>query len=81
MNMGHASSQDLARVSRIGGAEPTDLRPRPRTSSEDSYEAGLSRYLLDPGVDVVEVDRPNRQLRHREGKSDPTDVPLQWQPT
>jgi transposase len=39
-----------------------------------SYGAGLSRFLLDQGVDVVEVDRPNRQLRHREGKSDPTDA-------
>jgi transposase len=39
-----------------------------------SYGAGLSRFLLDQGVDVVEVDRPNRQLRHREGKSDPSDA-------
>lgn len=39
-----------------------------------SYGAGLSRFLLDHGVDVVEVDRPNRQLRHRKGKSDPTDA-------
>lgn len=39
-----------------------------------SYGAGLSRFLLDQGVEVVEVDRPNRQLRHREGKSDPTDA-------
>lgn len=39
-----------------------------------SYGAGLSRFLHDRGVDVVEVDRPNRQLRHRVGKSDPTDA-------
>jgi len=39
-----------------------------------SYGTGLARFLHDRGVDVVEVDRPNRQLRHRKGKSDPTDA-------
>jgi transposase len=39
-----------------------------------SYGAGLARFLHHQGVEVVEVDRPNRQLRHRKGKSDPTDA-------
>lgn len=39
-----------------------------------SYGVGLSRYLARAGVDVVEVDRPNRQTRHRKGKSDPVDA-------
>ena len=39
-----------------------------------SYGAGLTRFLLDAGVQVVEVDRPNRQLRRRAGKSDPVDA-------
>ncbi len=39
-----------------------------------SYGAGLARYLAAGGVEVVEVDRPNRQARHRAGKSDPTDA-------
>ncbi|HZD23276.1 MAG TPA: transposase [Acidimicrobiia bacterium] len=39
-----------------------------------SYGTGLARFLYDQGVEVVEVDRPNRQLRHRKGKSDPTDA-------
>jgi transposase len=39
-----------------------------------SYGAGLFRFLHRGGVEVVEVDRPDRQLRHREGKSDPTDA-------
>ena len=38
-----------------------------------SYGVGLSRYLTRAGVPVVEVDRPNRQTRHRQGKSDPVD--------
>jgi transposase len=39
-----------------------------------SYGVGLSRYLARAGVAVVEVDRPNRQMRHRQGKSDPVDA-------
>jgi transposase len=39
-----------------------------------SYGAGLSRHLQAQGVDVVEVDRPNRQERRRAGKSDPLDA-------
>ncbi len=39
-----------------------------------SYGVGLARYLAQAGIDVVEVDRPNRQARHRKGKSDPVDA-------
>jgi transposase len=39
-----------------------------------AYGAGLARYLAKAGVDVVEVDRPNRQTRRRRGKSDPVDA-------
>jgi transposase len=39
-----------------------------------SYGVGVARYLVGAGVDVVEVDRPNRQTRHRKGKSDPVDA-------
>ena len=39
-----------------------------------SYGVGLARYLQGAGVTVVEVDRPNRQTRHRQGKSDPVDA-------
>jgi len=39
-----------------------------------SYGAGLARYLAQEGVLVVEVIRPNRQLRRRRGKSDPVDA-------
>src|SRR5580765_7981732 len=35
-----------------------------------SYAAGLARYLADQDVEVVEVNRPNRQARRRRGKSD-----------
>jgi hypothetical protein len=39
-----------------------------------SYGAGLTRQLDRAGITVVEVDRPNRQVRAREGKSDPVDA-------
>jgi transposase len=39
-----------------------------------SYGVGLARYLRAAGVEVVEVDRPNRQARRRAGKSDPLDA-------
>jgi transposase len=39
-----------------------------------SYGAGLSRALVAQGHTVVEVNRPNRQVRHQHGKSDPLDA-------
>lgn len=39
-----------------------------------SYGAGLARHLACAGVEVLEVVRPNRQVRRRRGKSDPTDA-------
>ena len=38
------------------------------------WGSGLSRFLTALDVTVVEVDRPNRQQRRRQGKSDPTDA-------
>jgi transposase len=39
-----------------------------------SYGAGLSRFLRERGHTVVEVNRPNRQLRYQHGKSDAVDA-------
>jgi transposase len=39
-----------------------------------SYGAGLTQVLLDQGVRVVEVDRPDRRTRRQRGKSDPIDA-------
>jgi transposase len=39
-----------------------------------SYGAGLTRFLRQQGVEVVEVGRPNRQARRSQGKSDPLDA-------
>jgi transposase len=39
-----------------------------------SYGAGLSRFLCEQGHTVLEVGRPNRQLRHQHGKTDHLDA-------
>jgi transposase len=39
-----------------------------------AYGAALTRYLRSEGVQVVEVDRPDRQTRRAKGKSDPIDA-------
>jgi transposase len=39
-----------------------------------SYGAGLTRFLRERGHVVVEVNRPNRQLRYQKGKSDTVDA-------
>lgn len=39
-----------------------------------SYGAGLSRHMLTEGIEMVEVNRPNRRTHHQRGKSDPLDT-------
>jgi transposase len=39
-----------------------------------AWGAGLARFLTAADVEVVEVQRPNRQHRRRHGKSDPVDA-------
>jgi transposase len=39
-----------------------------------SWGAGLARFLTARGIEVIEVNRPNRQRRRQRGKSDPADA-------
>jgi transposase len=39
-----------------------------------TYGAGLTRFVRAYGLQVVEVNRPDRSLRRRRGKSDPVDA-------
>lgn len=41
-----------------------------------SWGVGLSRFLRACGLNVIEVNRPNRQVRRRKGKSDPIDAEM-----
>lgn len=54
--------QDLGGVDCIG------------VESTGSWGAGLARHLTAAGIDVIEVDRPDRKARRHDGKSDPTDA-------
>ncbi len=53
-----------------------DFGPVVRVGVEGTgaYGAGLSRFLRCSGVEVLEVDRLNRQARRRAGKSDTVDA-------
>ena len=50
--------ESWGRISRVG------------VEGTGSYGAGLARHLIGAGIDVVEVNRPNRQLRRQRGKDD-----------
>lgn len=42
--------------------------------STGSWGLGLARHLTAAGIEVIEVDRPDRKARRHDGKSDPTDA-------
>ena len=44
--------------------------------STGSYAAGLTRYLREHGIAVVEVNQPHAHTRRRRGKSDPVDAEM-----
>jgi len=39
-----------------------------------AYGAGLARHLAAAGIELVEIDRPDRKARRWQGKSDPVDA-------
>ena len=41
-----------------------------------SYGAGVARFMTSRGYTVIEVNRPDRSVRYRKGKSDPTDAEM-----
>jgi transposase len=58
----HAGYEDLA-----GWLAGHGLVTRVGVEGTGSYGVGLARFLTATGIEVLEVDRPNRQLR-REGQ-------------
>jgi transposase len=50
-----------------------DLR-RVGVEGTGSYGAGVTRHLTDAGIEVLEVDRPDRSERRRRGKDDDLDA-------
>jgi transposase len=60
-----------ALASWLGAFGPID---RVGVEGTGTYGAGLARHLAASGITVIEVDRPNRQERRRNGKSDELDA-------
>jgi transposase len=58
----------------LAGCVATGTRTRSGSKAPAATGAGLTRFLLDHGVNVVEVDRPDRRTRRQRGKSDPIDA-------
>ena len=58
----------------VGWARSFGELRRAGVEGTGAYGAGLSTVLVAEGVEVLEVDRPNRQRRRKHGKSDPTDA-------
>jgi transposase len=64
-----AGYQDLLRWARaLGEIESVGIE------GTGSYGADLTRLLVDEGLQVFEVNRPDRARRRRLGKNDPTDA-------
>jgi transposase len=55
----------------LAGFGPVD---RVGVEGTGAYGAGLARHLRAAGLEVIEVDRPNRQVRRLQGKSDTADA-------
>lgn len=58
----------------ISWASAFGVLTRAGVEGTGTYGAGLCRVLLDNGVTVLEVNRPDRAKRRQQGKSDPTDA-------
>jgi transposase len=58
----------------IGWARSHGVLSRAGVEGTGSYEAALTRLLRTEGVQVLEVNRPDRSVRRRRGKSDVVDA-------
>ncbi|WP_323139505.1 transposase [Streptomyces sp. NBC_01443] len=58
----------LSWASRLGTVQ------RAGVEGTGSYGAGLARHLAAEGIEVIEVNRPDRAARRRSGKSDAVDA-------
>ena len=58
----------VARVQSFGTIQQSGIQ------ETSSYGAGLTRFVREAGIPVVEVNRPNRQFRRQRGKSNHVDA-------
>jgi transposase len=74
--LGHKTvpSTETGYAALVGWAEEFGALARAGVEGSGSFGVGLARFLRARGVEVVEVNRPNRQHRRRFGKHDTTDA-------
>jgi transposase len=74
--LGHKSvpSTEAGYAALVAWAEEFGALLRAGVEGSGSFGVGLVRFLRARGVEVVEVNRPNRQHRRRFGKHDTTDA-------
>lgn len=65
--------QPRATTSSSRGSRPTEPSPG-RSRGHRLVRGRLDALLRDLEIEVLEVDRPNRQARRKSGKSDPIDA-------
>ena len=58
----------------VGWLESWGRITRVGVEGTGSYGTGLTRHLVEAGIEVVEVNRPNRRLRRLRGKTDSVDA-------
>jgi transposase len=58
----------------LAWAQSLGVLKRAGVEGTGTYGAALARALTDAGIQVIEVNRPDRSRRRRFGKSDPTDA-------
>jgi transposase len=74
--LGHKSvlTTEAGYAALVAWAEEFGTLERAGVEGSGSFGVGLARFLRARGVEVVEVDRPNRQHRRRFGKHDTADA-------
>jgi transposase len=74
--LGHKTvpSTEAGYAALVGWAEEFGTLARAGVEGSGSFGVGLARFLCTRGVEVFEVNRPNRQHRRRFGKHDTTDA-------
>jgi|LWDU01.1.fsa_nt_gi transposase len=58
----------------IRGGQSFGTFQRAGVEGTGTYGAGIARFLSQQGVQVFEINRPDRSMRHFRGKLDPTDA-------
>ena len=68
------STNDVGYAQLLDWAQSLGSLQRAGIEGTGSYGAGLTRFLEERGIQVIEVNRTDRSRRRRKGKSDPTDA-------